>query len=134
MQTDVESGNYAALHIRYTVPGGGALRETVAVLSPAQPLADAFRFVTAASRPPNQRARLAGTAAQLDDGDVRRRNRLRGAAAAGFDGRIFNALPPEPTITMGLWPGGKASAAQPGPDADPAAPDDEPPDGSSDPP
>ncbi len=88
--TEVATGNYMAVHIRYTVPTSDRLQETVALLSPKQSLADAFRFVAAATRPPTQLACWAGggrgsggarwAAAELEPAHALRRDALREAA------------------------------------------------------
>ncbi len=102
VRTAVEGANYTALYIRYTVPTSAQLHETVALVSPNQPLADAFRFVAAASRPPTQLARWGGgplaaypvrPPAEFDEHFVRRRNQLRGEAAAKATMCVFDMLP-----------------------------------------
>ncbi len=90
VETEVSTGNYMAVHVRYTVPTSDCLQETVALLSPGQPLADAFRFVAAATRTPTQLACWAGAArgggvarwvaAELDPAHTARRDALREAA------------------------------------------------------
>jgi hypothetical protein len=90
VETEVATGNYMAVHVRYTVPTSDRLQETVALLSPTQPLADAFRFVAAATRPPTQLACWAGSArggggarwapVELEPAHEARRDALREAA------------------------------------------------------
>ena len=90
VETGVATGNYMAVCVRYTVPTSDRLQETVALLSPTQPLADAFRFIAAVTRPPTQLACWAGStrggggarlaAAELEPAHVARRDALREAA------------------------------------------------------
>jgi hypothetical protein len=99
VRTTAGTTNYSAVYLRYTVPTSdpGELHETVALLSPAQPLTDAFRFVAAASRPPTQLARwreARGAGAGLDTLLVDRRNRLRSPAAERATLSVFDLVPP----------------------------------------
>jgi hypothetical protein len=101
VKTTAGTTNYSAVYLRYTVPtsGPGELHETVALLSPAQPLTDAFLFVAAASRPPTQLARWrdakgAETGTGLDTQLVDRRNRLRSPAAERATLTVFDLVPP----------------------------------------
>ena len=62
IRTTVAATNYTAVYIHHTVPTNALLQETILVLSPSQPLRDAFLFVTAISRQPTQLDCWAGNA------------------------------------------------------------------------
>ena len=49
MSTRVETTNYAALYLRYTIPTSDLVQETVAIVSPTSPLHLAFAFVVQVS-------------------------------------------------------------------------------------
>ena len=102
--TRVETINYAALYVRYTIPTSALVQETVAILSPAVPLASGFAFAMQASRPPNQLQRWAARdgrealapVAAIDPTHAQRRDRLRDLVIGESPVARWEFLPPIP--------------------------------------
>ena len=53
-ETTYQASNYTAIHLRFREPPSGALRETIALVSPAEPMANVFHFLSTVTLPPNQ--------------------------------------------------------------------------------
>jgi hypothetical protein len=82
--TAVATASYMAVYIRHTVPTSALLQEVVLVLSPTQPVRDAFIFVAGISRQPTQLDNWAGKSPRppidsLED-HVDHRNQVRSIA------------------------------------------------------
>jgi hypothetical protein len=82
--TAVAAASYMAVYIRHTVPTSALLQEVVLVLSPTQPVRDAFIFVAGISRQPTQLDNWAGKSPRppidpLED-HVDHRNQVRSIA------------------------------------------------------